>query len=87
MNNPTSTLGVKSNITLEGENARLKEMDKLKVLIVDNDPAICNYFTQLLAKHGYETVSVENCQNDKSDLIIMDLSMSVMGGCCAGTQR
>ncbi|MBS4098351.1 MAG: response regulator [Sulfuricella sp.] len=60
---------------------------KPKVLVVDDDPAVRNYFTQLLQEQGYEVITADDGQaalsaakNYQPDLITMDLAMPVMDG-------
>ncbi|TAN53389.1 MAG: response regulator, partial [Methylococcaceae bacterium] len=60
---------------------------KPKVLVVDDDPAIRAYLTQLLQEQGYDVVAAEDgqaaiaaAQDQHPDLITMDLAMPVMDG-------
>jgi signal transduction histidine kinase/DNA-binding response OmpR family regulator len=57
------------------------------VLIVDDDPGIRNYLTQLLEQEGYRVVpaangrqAIEVAEKDRPDLITMDLRMPDMDG-------
>jgi CheY-like chemotaxis protein len=57
------------------------------VLIVDDDPGIRNYLTQLLEQEGYRVVpaangrqAIEAAEKDRPDLITMDLRMPDMDG-------
>ncbi len=58
-----------------------------RVLVVDDDPGVRGYFTQLLQEQGYEVTTAANGQaaiaaakNRQPDLITMDLDMPVMDG-------
>ncbi|MDD5240232.1 MAG: ATP-binding protein [Sulfuricella sp.] len=69
-----------------GETATGKE-GKPKVLVVDDDPGVRDYFTQLLQEQEYEVITAADGQaalaaakNHQPDLITMDLSMPVMDG-------
>lgn len=60
---------------------------KYKVLVVDDDDSIRNYFVQLLSECGYEVttaingqMALESARQNHPDLITMDLSMPVMDG-------
>ncbi len=60
---------------------------KAKVLVVDDDPGIRTYLTQLLQEQGYEVldapdgqVAISLAQAQRPDLITMDLAMPVMDG-------
>lgn len=60
---------------------------KPTVLVVDDDPGIRTYLTQLLQEHGYNVVSaadgqaaIHTAQEYRPDLITMDLAMPVMDG-------
>ncbi|MDD5240231.1 MAG: cache domain-containing protein [Sulfuricella sp.] len=63
------------------------KVGKPKVLVVDDDLAVCNYFSQLLQEQGYEVITAPDGQaalvaarSHQPDLITMDLSMPVMDG-------
>ncbi|HEX8962150.1 MAG TPA: response regulator, partial [Rhodocyclaceae bacterium] len=58
-----------------------------RVLVVDDDVAICSYFSQLLQEQGYAVNTASDgeaalaaVQRHRPDLITMDLSMPVMDG-------
>ena len=58
-----------------------------RVLVVDDDPAIRNYFTQLLQEQGYKVITAADgeaalvvARRQRPDLITMDLSMPIMDG-------
>ncbi len=58
-----------------------------RVLVVDDDPNIRGYLTQLLQEYGYEVVAADDgraalgaAQRFRPDLITMDLAMPVMDG-------
>ncbi len=60
---------------------------KPKVLVVDDDPGVRGYFTQLLQEQGYEVTTAADGQaaltaarSYQPDLITMDLAMPVMDG-------
>ncbi len=66
---------------------------KHRVLVVDDDPAICDYLSQLLQEQGCEVVTAPNgqaalvaAQKHHPDLITMDLAMPVMDGRTAITR-
>jgi len=74
---------LKSPATAPGPKApkRLKE----KILLVDDDPAIRQLLTRLLAEEGYVVISaangveaVERTESTKFDLALLDLNMPVM---------
>ena len=53
-----------------------------KILVIDDDPIIVDYLTDLFQENGYETCSAENgvkgleaAQKEKPDLITLDLEM------------
>jgi CheY-like chemotaxis protein len=58
-----------------------------KVLVVDDDPGVRDYLTQLLQEQGWDVLSAENghaaiaaAKQYRPDLITMDLAMPVMDG-------
>lgn len=60
----------------------LKNKDKLKILIVDDDLEICQLLSQYFDKHGFSVSSVNNAIELDSflnefevDLIILDLML------------
>ena len=59
----------------------------LKILIVEDDPKLCQLYSIILNKAGYETICADNGQaawnileKEHIDLIITDLMMPVMDG-------
>ena len=70
-----------------GEASSKTPEGKPKVLVVDDDPGVRDYFTQLLQEQGYEVITAADGQaaltaakSQQPDLITMDLSMPVMDG-------
>ncbi|OHD53299.1 MAG: hypothetical protein A2014_06370 [Spirochaetes bacterium GWF1_49_6] len=62
-------------------------MDKLKVLIVDDEPPICNMVQRFLGMNNYESDSACNgkealnkIQNGKYDIVLTDIKMPEMDG-------
>lgn len=60
---------------------------KPRILVVDDDPAVCEYIAQLLVRDGIDVLMANNGQQAldiarqyKPDLITMDLMMPVMDG-------
>lgn len=58
-----------------------------KILVVDDDPGVRDYLTQLLQEQGWEVLAAENghaaiaaAKQYRPDLITMDLAMPVMDG-------
>lgn len=58
-----------------------------RVLVVDDDPGVRDYFSQLLQEQGYEVITaadgqaaIDAAKNGQPDLITMDLAMPVMDG-------
>lgn len=90
------TVAITSRIATLGEaekyhqttgNAASGAEGKPRVLVVDDDPAVRGYFTQLLQEQGYEVNTAEDGQaalaaarSYQPDLITMDLAMPVMDG-------
>jgi DNA-binding NtrC family response regulator len=62
-------------------------MDKKKILIVDDDPKICETLSDILEEAGYEVFTACNGQNalekirfDSFNLVITDIKMPIMDG-------
>ena len=62
-------------------------MDKKKVLIVDDDPKICETLLDILEEEGYEVVTACDGQNalekiriGSFNLVITDIKMPIMDG-------
>ena len=62
-------------------------MDKKKILIVDDDPEICETLSDILEEEGYEVVSACDGQNalekiriGSFNLVITDIKMPIMDG-------
>jgi YesN/AraC family two-component response regulator len=62
-------------------------MDKLKVLIVDDEPPICNMVQRFLGMNNYQGDSASNgkealskIQNDHYDIVLTDIKMPEMDG-------
>jgi len=62
-------------------------MQPTRVLVVDDDPAICEFVTTLLADEGYEVASalhgaaaLQLVGSYQPDIILLDLQMPVMDG-------
>lgn len=60
---------------------------KIKVLIIDDDPAITELLTLVLSTNNFEVISsnygevgIQKVQEDKPDVIILDLMMPAMDG-------
>ena len=58
-----------------------------KILIVDDEPAIVRLLSMRLTAHGYETVAandnlqcIKSAQEEKPDLILLDMKMPAGGG-------
>jgi len=58
-----------------------------KILVVDDDPNICELLTLRLESNGYEVITASNgvvafvqASDEKPDLIILDVSMPTMDG-------
>lgn len=71
----------------EDHPARPEVSGKPVVLVVDDDPGIRTYLTQLLQEHGYAVVvaadgeaAIHTAREHCPDLITMDLAMPVMDG-------
>ena len=62
-------------------------MDKKKILIVDDDPKICETLSDILEESGYEVFTAFDGQNalekirmDSFNLVITDIKMPIMDG-------
>jgi CheY-like chemotaxis protein len=58
-----------------------------KILVVDDEPDTISFLTSILEEHGYDHISacdgvegLELAQNEKPDLILLDLIMPEKGG-------
>jgi len=58
-----------------------------KVLIIDDDPAIRNYYTELVESSGYATLTaedgesgIEKYKEEKPDLVLLDINMPGKNG-------
>jgi CheY-like chemotaxis protein len=58
-----------------------------KILVVDDEPDVIEYFTTLLEEHGYETQSASNgaeamasIREDRPDLVALDITMPEQSG-------
>ncbi len=58
-----------------------------KILIVDDQPKICEFLTDSLRQHGYDTAvamdgqkGLEEMERFKPDLVLLDIMMPVMDG-------
>ena len=75
-------------VTLSSENnSTTKEITGLKILVAEDNPTNRLVISKILDRAGHNCVLVENGQlaldrleNDRFDLIIMDMQMPVMGG-------
>lgn len=63
------------------------QVDKKKILILDDEPHVVTYLETLLQDNGYETVSASNgkegmekAKEDKPDLVCLDISMPEQSG-------
>lgn len=61
--------------------------DRKKILIVDDEPDVLEYFTAFLEDHGYATVTaidgeeaLEKIRSGQPDLITLDISMPEKSG-------
>ncbi|HZW54711.1 MAG TPA: response regulator [Nitrososphaerales archaeon] len=67
---------------------------KFRILIVDDEPGICEIFSYILKKHGYESVrsfvdgleAAKAFENDPNfaDIVLIDYRMPGMDGLTAG---
>jgi DNA-binding response OmpR family regulator len=64
-----------------------KEMARKKILVVDDEPKVCDLIRAYLDKDGYEVMvtgdgrsAVEKARSQKPDLIILDLNLPEMDG-------
>jgi two-component system alkaline phosphatase synthesis response regulator PhoP len=70
------------------EGARMNDMSaQKKILIVDDDPAVCNMLEKLLKVHSYSTLTAQDglqalntARTGKPDLIILDVMLPGMDG-------
>nr|WP_274366276.1 MULTISPECIES: response regulator [unclassified Paenibacillus] len=67
-----------------------KGMSTKKILVVDDVPFMRQILSEILEKHGYLVVKVENGQQavdkfayEKPDIVIMDINMPIMDGITA----
>ncbi len=59
--------------------------DRKKILVIDDDPEICDALTEILTENGYEVVTALNTEdglrlleNERPDLLILDIMMATM---------
>ncbi len=57
------------------------------ILVIDDDPAICNFITRLMDKYDYSVIAYEsskealdNLQEKKFDVVVTDVVMPVVSG-------
>ena len=62
----------------------------IKILVIDDDPSICEYLHTLLSKDGFDPVTVQEpmkgldlLRQDKFQLVILDLMMPQLDGIAA----
>ena len=62
-------------------------MDKKRILIVDDDPEICETLSDILDEEGYDVVTandgqeaLEKIRQDSFNLVITDIKMPIMDG-------
>ena len=62
-------------------------MARRKILVVDDEPKVCDLIKAYLEKDGYEVIlagdgksAVEKARSHKPDLIVLDLNLPVMDG-------
>jgi len=62
-------------------------MPEKKILIIDDEPNVCEFLSEFLLTRGFQTVScydgreaLNTIQRENFDLIILDLIMPVMNG-------
>jgi DNA-binding NtrC family response regulator len=65
----------------------MKNQNLVRILIVDDEPAICNVFEEFLAQEGYDIdtaysgeEALEILTAQRHDLVLLDLKMPGMGG-------
>ena len=58
---------------------------KKKILVIDDDPEICEALTEILTENNYEVLTALNTQdglrlleNERPDLLILDIMMATM---------
>jgi two-component system response regulator TctD len=63
------------------------DVQRLKVLVVDDEPAICNLMQVFLSQQGYEVHTVDDGEQalrqfraDPPDMVLLDISMPGMSG-------
>src|SRR4030043_639865 len=63
------------------------QVNTSSILVVDDDPAICNLITRLMDKYGYSVIAYEsgkealdNLQENKFDVVVTDVVMPVVSG-------
>ncbi len=57
------------------------------ILVIDDDPAVCNFITTLMNKYGYSVIAYENSKEaldklheKKIDVVLTDIVMPVVSG-------
>jgi len=82
MNKPLKTRGAKTTAPTPGATHRLQ-----RILVVDDDPYICQLSAEVLIQHGYEVNATEDSatgwkalQIHAYDLLITDLDMPKLSG-------
>lgn len=62
-------------------------MDRKKILIVDDDPRICETLSDILVEEGYQIVTafngheaLEKIRKDSFNMVITDVKMPIMDG-------
>jgi signal transduction histidine kinase len=65
----------------------MKTKEYGSILVIDDDPAICNFITTLMDKYGYSVIAYEsskdaldNLQEKKFDVVVTDVVMPVVSG-------
>ncbi len=60
---------------------------KLKIMIVDDEPDVCDFMGRFLSREGYEVLSANNgqeaidkCKTHKPNIILLDIRMPRMDG-------
>ncbi len=59
--------------------------EKKKILVIDDDPEICDALTEILSENNYDVITALNTEdglklleNEKPDLLILDIMMATM---------
>src|SRR4030043_1811805 len=65
----------------------MKAKELGSILVIDDDPVVCNFITTLMDKYGYSVIAYEsskkaldNLQDKKFDVVVTDVVMPVVSG-------